>query len=86
VAESGFDGYEADIWYGLVVPAKTAKEKIVDLTDWMTGAMRDPEIRSKLIAVGLYPVAVCGAEFGAHIRKQYEEYGRVIRSANIKAE
>jgi tripartite-type tricarboxylate transporter receptor subunit TctC len=86
VAESGFDSYEADIWYGLVVPAKTEREKIVELTNWVTGAMRDPEVRSKFVAVGLYPAVLCGAEFGAHIRRQYEEYGRVIRAANIKAE
>lgn len=86
VAESGFSGYDADSTYGLVVPAKTPKERIVELTEWTAGALRDPEIRSKAVAVGLYPVGVCGTEFGAHIRKQYEEYGRVIRSANIKAE
>jgi hypothetical protein len=28
----------------------------------------------------------CGADFGALIRKQYDEYGRVIRQATIKAE
>jgi tripartite-type tricarboxylate transporter receptor subunit TctC len=86
VAESGFDSYEADIWYGLVVPAKTGREKIVELTNWVVGAMRDLEVRSKFVAVGLYPVVLCGAEFGAHLRGQYEEYGRVIRSANLKAE
>ena len=32
------------------------------------------------------PVGMCGADFGAHLRKQYEEYGRIIREANIKAE
>jgi tripartite-type tricarboxylate transporter receptor subunit TctC len=73
VAESGFDDYAADSWYGVVAPAKTPKEKIAQLIDWITGAIRDPEIRSKLVAVGLYPVGVCGTEFGSHIRKQYEE-------------
>jgi len=34
----------------------------------------------------LFPVAMCGADFVAHIRKQYDEYGRAIREANIKAE
>jgi tripartite-type tricarboxylate transporter receptor subunit TctC len=86
VAESGFREYQADIWYGLVAPAKTPKEKIAQLADWVTGAMRNPEIRTKLVAVGLYPVGVCGDEFGTHIRRQYEEYGDVIRLANIKAE
>jgi tripartite-type tricarboxylate transporter receptor subunit TctC len=86
VAESGFNDYQTEIWYGLVAPAQTPKGKIAQLTGWLTGAMHDPEIRSKLIAIGLYPVGVCGDEFGAHIRKQYEEYGDVIRAANIKAE
>jgi len=31
-------------------------------------------------------VGMCGADFGAFLRKQYDEYGRVIREANIKAE
>jgi hypothetical protein len=31
-------------------------------------------------------VAMCGADFVARIRKQFDEYDRVIREANIKAE
>jgi tripartite-type tricarboxylate transporter receptor subunit TctC len=45
-----------------------------------------PEVRAKLAIQGLYPVGTCGTEFGAYLRKQYDEYGRVIREANIKAE
>jgi tripartite-type tricarboxylate transporter receptor subunit TctC len=86
VEESGFPGYEADIWYGLVAPAKTPQEKIVQFIDWLKVALRDPAFRAKLATVGLYPVGTCGADFGAHIRKQYDEYGRIIREANIKAE
>jgi tripartite-type tricarboxylate transporter receptor subunit TctC len=86
VAESGLESYEADIWYGLVAPSKTPKVKIGQLNSWVAGAMQDQEIRSKLVAVGLYPVGVCGEEFGTHLRKEYEAYGRVIRQANIKAE
>jgi tripartite-type tricarboxylate transporter receptor subunit TctC len=86
VEEYGFPGYETDIWYGLVAPAKTSKEKIVQFIDWLKGALRDPTVRAKLIAVGFYPVGICGADFGAHVREQYDEYGRVIREANIKAE
>jgi hypothetical protein len=29
---------------------------------------------------------MCGADFAAYLRKQYDEYGRIIREANIKAE
>jgi tripartite-type tricarboxylate transporter receptor subunit TctC len=86
VAESGFKDYEADIWYGLVVPAKTPKETVSRLAGWLTGAMQNPEVRSRLVVLGLYPVGSFGMEFGAYLRRQYEEYGRVIREANIKAD
>jgi hypothetical protein len=34
----------------------------------------------------MFPFGTCNAEFGALLRKQYEDYGRIIREANIKAE
>ena len=51
-----------------------------------TAAIGTPEIKSKLAVQELYPVGLCGAEFGAYLRKQYDIYGRIIRDANIKAE
>jgi tripartite-type tricarboxylate transporter receptor subunit TctC len=43
-------------------------------------------MKPKLAKQGLFPVGTCGAEFGAYMRKQFEEYAQVIREANIKAE
>jgi len=86
VAESGYKGYEADFWNGLVVPANTPKETVSELAEWFTAAMRVPEVKAKLVAQSLYPVGICGADFGALLRKQYEAFGRVIHEANIKAE
>jgi hypothetical protein len=45
-----------------------------------------PEVKAKLVVQGLYPVGICGADFGAFFRKQYDDYGRAIREANIKVE
>jgi tripartite-type tricarboxylate transporter receptor subunit TctC len=86
VAESGYPDYEVEVWYGLVVPAKTPKDSVSQLTNWFAAALQVPEVKGKLEAMGLYPVGICGAEFAAHIRTKYEEYGRIIREANIKAE
>jgi hypothetical protein len=41
---------------------------------------------TKLLSMGVVPVGICGADFGAILRKKYDEYGRIIREANIKAE
>jgi tripartite-type tricarboxylate transporter receptor subunit TctC len=86
VAESGYTGYAVDNWFGLFAPAKTPKDIVSQLAGSFTGALKVPALRAKLASQGLYPVGMCGADFGAHLRKQYEEYGRVIREANIKAE
>ena len=84
VAESGFKGYEADNWNGLFAPAKTPNETVSELTGWFAAAMQNPEVKAKLVAQSLYPARMCGADFAALLRKQYNEFGRVIREANIK--
>jgi tripartite-type tricarboxylate transporter receptor subunit TctC len=86
VAESGYDNYEAEVWFGLVAPANTPKETVSRLASWFTAAMQAPDVNAKLVALKLYPVGTCGADFAAHLRKQYDEYARVIRELNIKGE
>jgi tripartite-type tricarboxylate transporter receptor subunit TctC len=86
VSESGYEDFELDIWYGLVAPKKTPGEAISQLAGLFTAAMQVPEVKAKLLVQGLYPEPMCGADFDALIYKQYNEYGRVIRESNIRAE
>ena len=72
--------------FGLFAPAKTPKETVSELAGWFTAAMQVPDLRAKLTAIGLYPLEMCGADFAAFIRKQYEEYGRVIYEVHFKAQ
>jgi tripartite-type tricarboxylate transporter receptor subunit TctC len=86
VAESGYQGYEVDLWWGVFAPAKTPKETVSLLAEWFAAALQAPDMKPKLAAAGFYPAGVCGAEFAAYLARQSDEYGRVIREANIKAE
>jgi tripartite-type tricarboxylate transporter receptor subunit TctC len=85
-AESGFSQVEADPWTGLVAPAKTPKEMVTQLASWFTAAMQVPEVKTKLAVQEFVPVSMCGSDFAALLRRQHEDFGRVIREANIKAE
>jgi tripartite-type tricarboxylate transporter receptor subunit TctC len=85
VAES-YEDFVSEGWLGLVAPAKTPKETVSQLVSWFSAAVQVPEVKAKLIAQGLFPVGTCGADFGELIRKRYDDYGRIIREANIKAE
>jgi len=86
IAEAGYKDFEVDIWFGLMAPARTPKEKLARIAGWFTAALQAPEIQSKLVNMGHDPVGLCGTEFGALVRKQYDDYGRVIRAAHITAE
>jgi tripartite-type tricarboxylate transporter receptor subunit TctC len=86
VAESGYKDYEMDYWYGVLAAARTPKNAISQFAGLFTAALQAPEVKGKLIAQALYPVGICGADFAALLRKQYDAYGRAIREANIKAQ
>jgi tripartite-type tricarboxylate transporter receptor subunit TctC len=85
-AEAGYGDIEGEIWNWLLAPAGTPKEAVVQLRDWFNAAMQAPEVKTKLLLQGFVPVTMCGPEFAAYVRKQYEDYGRIIREANIKAQ
>jgi tripartite-type tricarboxylate transporter receptor subunit TctC len=86
VAESGYKDFVAEFFVGLIAPAKTPKGTVSQIGAMFTAAMQPPDIKAKLAALGLFPNGTCGADFFAILRKDYEEYGRVIREANIKME
>jgi len=85
-AETGLTPYEADIFYGIVAPAKTPGDKLAQLTGWFSAALQSPEMKPRLAEQGLFPVGMCGAEWGAYIHKQFDEYSRIVRESNMKAE
>jgi len=84
VIESGVKDYEVQPWFGVYAPAKTPKEIVTQYADWLSAALKAPEIKEKLALQELYPMGLCGADFAAFLRKQQEDYGRAIREANFK--
>jgi len=85
-AEAGHKEFEYDIWFGMLTPANTSKDLVSQFSNWFVAALQVPEVKEKLVVQGLYPIGACGADFAADLRRQYVDYGRVIRDANIKAE
>jgi len=86
VAELGYKAIDLDLWYGLFAPKATPKALIDQLADWFTISISRPEIRAKLVAQGIKAGGPCGAPFADFLRQQSDEYGRIIREADIKAE
>ena len=85
-AETGVSNYEADIFYGIVAPAKTPEATLAQLSKTFATALKAPVMKPKLAKEGLFPVGTCGAEFGAYMKKLGDDYARIIDEAHIKTE
>jgi tripartite-type tricarboxylate transporter receptor subunit TctC len=86
VAEFGYPDYAINGWVGIVAPAHTPPDITAHLIALFRDALRAPDVKDKLRLQGLYPVDLCGADFGRFLREEYDKYGRAIREGNIKAD
>jgi tripartite-type tricarboxylate transporter receptor subunit TctC len=87
ITELGFANYEEEnVWFGIVVPAKTSQEKTTQLATWLKVVMRTPEVEARLATLELHPTVLCGADFAAYLRRQRDEYQRIVRESKMKAE
>jgi tripartite-type tricarboxylate transporter receptor subunit TctC len=86
IAESGYPGYEATNWYGLVAPAKTPKDIIERLNRDFVKTLNAPSVREQLLSHGEEPTPTTPEEFGRFMQREYETWGKVVKEANIHAE
>lgn len=84
--ETGLTKYETEIFYGLAAPAKTPAETLAQLAALFEAAVRVPDVKPKLDQLGLFVVGKCGPPFGSYLRKQVEDYSRIVREAGIKVQ
>lgn len=84
VAESGYPGFEATNWYGLVVPARTPAEIVRRLNSATVEALAMPGLRGKLDDLGLDVIGNSPAEFAAAIRLEIPKWAALIRKQGIK--
>ena len=86
LAESGFPGYEAVPWFGLMAPAGTPQAIIDRLHAETVKALAFPDARAALVNQGLDVIGGTPAEFAAVIRSETPYWAKVIKEAGIKAE
>lgn len=82
--ETGIVKYEAEIFYGVVAPAKTPPDVLKSLSAMLTKAADTPEIKAKYAQQGLFPDGRCGDKFGSFLRDITADYERITTAAGIK--
>jgi tripartite-type tricarboxylate transporter receptor subunit TctC len=78
IAESGLPGYDAVGWFGVVAPAATPAGVVIKLNAAIVGALNDPAVRERIIAVGAEPAPMTPERFAAFIRSETEKWSAMI--------
>jgi tripartite-type tricarboxylate transporter receptor subunit TctC len=86
VAEAAIPGFEANTWYGMMVPAGTPRPIVERLHRDIVAALKSPDVASRLSSLGSRLIGSTPEEFGAHIQTEIVKWGKVIKAANVMVE
>jgi len=84
MAESGFPGFHATGWFGLMAPAGTSPAVVDKIQRDAVTILSLPELRKKLDELGLEPNGNTPTEFAAIIRSEISQWAIVIKEAGIR--
>ena len=86
IAESGFPGFEVNLWLTVFVPAKTPPDIVARLNSELRKALQQAEVKSAFEKVGADPVGNTSQDAAAFVRKEFNKWAGVVKSGNIKPE
>ncbi len=82
--ELGYKGFTAVQWYGIVGPAKMPPAIVARLNEEINKAIATPELRERLSAEALEPMAMTSSEFAAFIAAEVDRWTKLVRERNIE--
>jgi tripartite-type tricarboxylate transporter receptor subunit TctC len=85
IAESGFAGFEASNWYAFVTSSKVPQPILDRWNKELVKALNAPDVKEQLAKHFLEPSPGTREELAAYIKQEYDNWGRVVRKANIQA-
>jgi len=86
IAETGLKGFEANNWYGILVPAKTPRAIVMRLNKDTSTALLAPDTKEVLFKQGLDVAPESPEAFGAYIKSEFVKWGKVVKASGLKAE
>ena len=83
LSEAGVKGFDANNWYGVLVPAKTPRPIINRLNREIVAVLNLPDVKKILFASGLDAAPSTPEQFGAYIRSEKDKWEKVIKAAGL---
>jgi len=86
VSEAGVPGYESSTAFGVLASAKTPAPIIGRLNRELVKILHSSDIRERMAAQGQEAVGGTPQQYAAHLKEELAKYGRIVKTAGIKAE
>ncbi len=86
IAELGYPGYEASLWYGILAAAGTPPAIIKLLNAQFVNALKAPDVRERFTALGIDVVGSTADSLDKHLRAELAKWEKVIKTAKIRTE
>ncbi len=86
IAEVGYAAAEMTTWYGMFVTGGTPKPIVDKLAAELARILKLPDVQAKLKGLGGQPGSITVEQFAQMNQAEFERFGKLIKSANIKAD
>ncbi len=83
LVESGYAGFDAVQWYGVVGPAGLPAPVLKTLNDSLNAVLTGPDLRERLAAEAVEPQAMTPEAFAAFIRRDIARWTQIARARKI---
>lgn len=83
VAESGYAGFEATNWQGMLAPARTPPDIVKTIQSAVARALAVPEVRERMLSAGQEPIGSTPEAFDARMKADMAKFARIVKEARI---
>jgi tripartite-type tricarboxylate transporter receptor subunit TctC len=83
VAEAGVPGYEAAVWFGVLVPAKTPRPIVDKLHEEIMKALETPNLKMRMASLGAEVVGLGPDQFASYLSQEIPKWAKVVKAAGV---
>jgi len=84
--EQGMPGFEATTWFGVSVPKGTSPTIVKRLHAVFTQALKQPDVRERLVKQGFDVIGSTPEEFDAYLRAELQRWSKVVKESRASVD
>jgi tripartite-type tricarboxylate transporter receptor subunit TctC len=86
VAESGFPGFEVNLWLAIFVPSQTAPQIVTRLNAELRKGLQHPDMRNALEKVAAEPIGNSAQDARIFVQQEFAKWAAVVKAGNVRPE